>query len=97
MTLATAGTYPSGGVPIPTGIGKYGLKRKLDYIKIYDTGHGSGHQVKLSATGNVLRIYQVAGYASTASSVQASLVEMATTATAGSGGTMVLYVEAVGF
>lgn len=93
MTLATAGTYPSGGVPLPTGPASYGMKNDVDYLKMYDTAQANVLIPKYSATGNVIRLYQQQGLSS---GTVGNLIELATTATAGSGGTMILYVEAVG-
>jgi hypothetical protein len=97
MTLATAGTYGTGGIPIPTTVANWGMKRQLDHLNIYDNAQANGQVVKYSATGNVIRLYVAGGTATTATGVQINLAEMATTATAGTGGTMILYVEATGF
>jgi hypothetical protein len=93
MTLATAGTYPSGGIPIPTTPSKWGLKNELKDIVMIDSAHGNTLIPKYSATGNVLRLYQQQGLSS---GTVGNLIELATTATAGTGGTMILYVEARG-
>jgi hypothetical protein len=97
MTLATVGTYPSGGVPIPTTVANWGMKRQLDHINIYDSAQANGNVVKYSATGNVIRLFQDNATTSDGATAQSALIEMATTATAGSGGTMIIYVEATGF
>ena len=97
MTLATTGTYPSGGIPVPTTASTWGFARSFEHIMIYDASQADGKVVKYSATGNVIRIYQDRSTSGGASLSQADLAEMATTATAGTGGTFVLYVEATGY
>ena len=97
MTLATVGTYPTGGVPVPTARGTWGMKQEFRYLRLYDTGQGDGSVVKYSATGQVIRFYQNPASASDTGTAQGDLTEMATTATAGTGGTVVLYCEAIGW
>lgn len=97
MTLATVGTYPTGGVPIPTSASSYGMVQAFRYLSIYDSGQGSGLVPKYSATGNVIRFYEEVATTSDAGTAQGALVEMATTATAGTGGAVVLYVQAYGY
>lgn len=97
MTLATVGTYGSGGVPVPTTPSTWGMKRSMDWLRIYDMAQADGSVAKYSATGNVIRFYQAPASASDAGTAQGDLAEMATTASAGTGGTMILYVEAVGW
>ena len=97
MTLATVGTYPTGGVPIPTARGTWGFRQAFKYLNIYDGAHGDGSVAKYSATGNVIRFYQNPASASDTGVAQGGLTEMATTATAGTGGTMILYVQAYGY
>lgn len=97
MTLATVGTYPSGGVPVPTTPSRYGFVRSMESLSIYDSSQGSGKVVKYSATGNVIRFYQNPASASDTGTAQGDLAELATTATAGTGDGMVLYVMAYGW
>ena len=100
MTLATVGTYPSGGIPVPmsaTDAGSWGMKSQINYLRPYDVGQANGNVVKFSATGNVVRLYQDNATTSDGATAQSALIEMATTATAGTGGTMILYVEAIGY
>jgi len=96
MTLATVGTYPSGGIPLPTSTDPqgFGMKNQVDYLRIYDAAQADNNVVKYSATGNVIRLYQQQGLSS---GTVGDLIELATTATAGSGGNMIIYVEAYGF
>lgn len=96
MTLATVGTYPSGGIPLPTATNPqgFGMKERVDYLRIYDAAQGDDNVVKYSATGAVIRLYQQQGLSS---GTVGDLIELATTATAGSGGNMIIYVEAFGF
>lgn len=95
MALATVGTYPSGGVPIPTVASTYGLRRNLDYIRMYDTGAGTTRLCKYSASANTIRLYQQQGLSS---GTVGELIEVATTASGSvSGAAIVLYVEAVGW
>lgn len=96
MTLATVGTYPSGGVPIPTTAAKWGLKNVFKRLNIIDGAHGDGGVWKYSATGQVMRCYQDNATTSDGGTSQADLIEMATTASAGTGGNVILYVEAYG-
>ena len=93
MTLATVGTYPSGGVPVPTTPSTWGLKREFKYLNIIDSANGNTLIPKYSATGNTIRFYQQQGLSS---GTVGNLIELATTASAGTGGTMILYVEAYG-
>jgi len=97
MTLATVGTYGSGGVPVPTTPSTWGMKRNVTHLRMYDTGQGSGLVPKYSATGNVIRFYQNPASVSDAAVAQGDLSEMATTASAGTGGNVILYVEALGW
>jgi hypothetical protein len=96
MSLATVGTYPSGGIPIPTAASAWGMKRGFEYISIYDAAQNNVLIPKYSATGNVIRLYQQQGLSS---GTVGNLIELATTATAGSAtfGDMILYVEAKGY
>ena len=94
MTLATVGTYPSGGVPVPTTAHTWGMKSQFDYLVIYDSAQANVLIPKYSATGQVIRFYQQQGLSS---GTVGNLIELATTASAGTGGTMILYVEAHGF
>ena len=97
MTLATVGTYPTGGVPIPTARATWLMTQSFTHLVMYDTSQGSGKVVKYSATGNVIRFYQAPASASDAGTAQGDLAELATTATAGTGGGVVLYVHAFGW
>lgn len=98
MTLATAGTYPSGGIPIPTAKATWGMKTVFERItNIYDSSQFVGDVVKYSATGQVIRLFQMGATTSDAGTAQQALTEFATTATAGTGGGRVLYVEAIGY
>jgi len=97
MTLATAGTYPSGGIPVPTAASTWGFARTFERIQIYDSSQANGSIYKYSATGNVIRIYQDNATTSDGATSQGALAEMATTATAGTGGAVVLYVDATGW
>ena len=97
MTLATVGTYPSGGVPIPTTPSRWGFARNFDTMAILDSSQGSGKVVKFSATGYVIRFYQNPASASDTGTAQGDLAELATTATAGTSDGMVLYVHAFGW
>ncbi len=95
MALATVGTYPSGGVPIPTTASDYSLRRNLDYIRIYDDGSTQARICKYSASANTIRIYQQQGLSS---GTTGDLIELATTASGSiSGAQITLYVEAVGW
>lgn len=94
MALATVGTYPSGGIPVPTVASNYGLKRQMTYLNIYDPGSTQVHLAKYSATGQTIRLYQQQGLSS---GTVGNLIELATTASGSPSGTaIVLYVEAHG-
>ena len=93
MTLATVGTYPSGGIPVPTTPSTWNFKTEVRYLDMYDTAQANTLIPKYSATGNVIRLYQQQGLSS---GTVGNLIELATTASAGTGGTMILYVEAHG-
>lgn len=102
VTLATAGTYPTGGIPWPTTPSTWDMVRNVDSHIIYESSHanstvGGGRTYKLSATGNVLRIYEDAATTSDNATAQLPLAEFATTATAGTGALTVLYVETSGW
>lgn len=49
-------TYPAGGVPMPAA-DKFGLKRNLEFLNIYDQDDSVGHFWKYDATNNKLRCY----------------------------------------
>lgn len=53
-------TYPSGGVPMPA-FDKFGLRRNLDFLTIFEDASGNGYVYKYDKTNNKLRIY-VQGY-----------------------------------
>jgi hypothetical protein len=102
MTLATAGVYPSNGIPVPvsaTGAAKFGMVRNVEYITVYDSGSALGRIYKYSATGNSIRAFNHPGTVTTATAVAVDFQELATTVTNGAptGSTLVLYVEAHGW
>lgn len=96
MTLATVGTYPTNGIPVPSTPSTWGMKQSFRYLTIEDSSQ-NGNVYKYSVSGNAIRIYQNPASTSDTAVAQAALAEMATTATAGSGGTTILYVTAVGY
>lgn len=90
LTLATTGTYGSGGIPIPTRQ-QFGFVRNLDYINVLDQLASSASMiVKYDKLAGTIRLY------TTTASSGTSIAELATTITAGSG-SFVIYVEAVGW
>ena len=95
LTLATAGTYPTGGIPLTTSAASWGMVRNIERsITVYDPASGNTLIPKYDAANHKLRLYQQQGLSS---GTVGNLIELATTATAGSGGTMILYVEARGW
>ena len=96
MTLATVGTYGSGGVPIPRNHKTWGFPREFKRIRILEPVSADGNVYKYSATGYVIRVYQNPASASDAGTAQGALAEFATTATLGTSNGCVLYVEALG-
>lgn len=97
MTLASTGLYASGGIPIPRNPKTWGFKSVFKRLNIIDSAQGSGVVWKYAATGYVMRAYENPASASDTGTAQAALTEMATTASAGTGGTQILYVEATGY
>ena len=109
LTLATAGTYPSSGIPMPTKA-QLGMPRALDYIHVIDDSPDSvnatgsqqhGRISKYDVAANTLWLFQ----RSTASIVAQDLVEIPSAVIPGSAtecgetsdtGGFILYVEAVG-
>lgn len=90
LTLATAGSYPSGGVPIPS-LSNFGFVKQLDNIIVFDQlASSASYIVKYDQAAKSIRIY------STTASITAALNEVATTVTVGAA-SFVLYVEAVGW
>lgn len=85
LTLATDGTYPSGGIPLP-GREALGMGRNIDYVIITDPDDAVSTIVRYDQDNHKLRLYT----ASTGA-------ELATTATVGSTVLNTLYVEAVGW
>lgn len=96
MTLATVGTYGSGGVPIPRLANTWGFAREFKRIRLIDPVSADGKLYKYSATGQIIRVYQNPASASDTGVAQGDLAEFATTATLGTGNGCVLYVEAIG-
>ncbi len=95
LTVATVGTYPSGGIPLATSAAKWNMKRNVERsITVYDPASGNTLIPKYSATGHAIRLYQQQGLSS---GTVGNLIELATTATAGTGGTLILYVTARGW
>lgn len=90
LTLATAGSYPSSGVPAPV-FGDLGMVRNVDYLIVTDPVAGSVNPVKYDQANHTIRIFVATATAG------AHLTELATTVTAGAGGTFILYCESVGW
>jgi hypothetical protein len=90
LTLATAGSYPSNGIPIPSA-SALGMTYNLDYITLFDEHSASVNPVKYDHTNGTIRVYVATATAGP------SLTELATTVTVGAGGTFVLYLSAVGY
>lgn len=89
ITLATAGEYTTGGIPIPSRA-KLGFVSRLDYIDVFDQlASSASYVVKYDQLAKTLRIY------STTASVLA-LAELATTVVPGSP-SFIVYIDAVGF
>jgi hypothetical protein len=99
MTLATTGTYPSNGVPLPAA-SNFGLARYIDNIVIYSDAPAAPIIPKYDPDNNSIRYYRQQGLSS---GTAGTLIEVATTvtigstATTGAGGSNVLYVEAKGW
>lgn len=49
-------TYPAGGVPLPA-FGKFGMKRNLDFLNIFDTSSAKGHVWKYDTANKKVRCY----------------------------------------
>jgi hypothetical protein len=90
ITLATAGSYPSNGIPWPSYT-QCGMKRNLDFIRLHDVNPNANSRTLNDVDNSTFRVFS-----STASATQEA--EMATTVTLGSSATpFVLYGEAVGW
>jgi hypothetical protein len=90
LTLATAGSYPSNGIPWPA-YQAVGLHRNLDFIRLHDVNPNVNMRTLNDVDNSSFRVFS-----STASATQEA--EMATTVTLGSSATpFVLYGEAVGW
>jgi hypothetical protein len=90
LTLATAGSYPSNGIPWPSA-SACGMKRNLDFIRLHDVNPNANTRTLNDVDNTSFRVFS-----STASATQEA--EMATTVTLGSSATpFVLYGEAVGW
>lgn len=91
LTLATAGSYPSNGVPIPA-YGKLGFVSRVDYVVPFDPYAGAASYVlKYDQANKTVRVY------TTTASTGTSMAEVATTVTVGAGGAFIVYVDAVGW
>lgn len=89
LTLATAGSYPSNGIPWPSAAA-VGMKRNLDFIALYDNNANANTRTLNDAENSTFRVFS-----STASATQEA--EVATTVTLGSSATpFILFGEAVG-
>lgn len=90
LTLATAGSYPSNGIPWP-GRAACGLHRNLDFIRFHDVNPNANTRILNDVDNSSLRVFS-----STASATQEA--EVATTVTLGSSATpFVVYCEALGW
>lgn len=90
MTLATAGSYPSNGIPWPSAA-RCGMRRNLDFIRLHDVNPNANTRTLNDVDNSTFRVFS-----STASATQEA--EVATTVTLGSSATpFVLYGEAVGW
>jgi hypothetical protein len=90
MTLATAGSYPSNGIPWPSAAA-CGMHRNLDFIRLHDVNPNANTRTLNDVDNSSFRVFS-----STASATQEA--EVATTVTLGSSATpFVLYGEAVGW
>ena len=90
LILATAGSYPSNGIPQPAA-GKLGMGRNVEYISAHDTLVNSTYRVKYDTANSSFRVF----LATATSGPQ--LTEVATTVTVGASGGFIVYVEAVGW
>lgn len=83
-TLPTTGEYTTGGIPIP-GREALGMVRNLEYIVPFAAEPGAARIWKYDPVNGSIRMYTASDGA-----------ELATTATAGAG-SVIMYVEAVGW
>lgn len=90
LTLATAGSYPSSGIPLPAA-GRLGFARNIEHIILMDPFAADVNPIKYDQTNKTLRVFVATATAG------ASLAELATTVTAGAGGAFIVFVEAVGW
>ena len=90
LTLASDGSYPSNGIPIPSA-GKLGHVRNVDYIILTDENAGTVNPVKYDQANGTIRVFVATATAG------AHMTELATTVTAGAGGAFILYAESVGW
>lgn len=91
LTLASDGSYPSNGIPIPSA-SKLGFVSRVDYVVPFDDyAAAASYVVKYDQANKTVRVY------TTTASTGTSLTEVATTVTVGGGGTFILYVDAVGW
>jgi hypothetical protein len=90
LTLPTAGSYPSNGIPWPSAAA-CGMHRNLDFIRLYDNHPNANTRTLNDAENSSFRVFS-----STASATQEA--EVATTVTLGSTATpFILFGEAVGW
>ena len=90
LTLATAGAYPSNGIPLPAN-GKLGMVRNLEYVVVTDPVAARTAPVKYDQANNTFRVFIATATAGP------HLTESATTVTNGAGADFVVYIEAVGW
>jgi hypothetical protein len=89
LTLPTAGSYPSNGIPYP-GYAAVGMKQRLDYVILYDANANANTRTFNDAENSSFRVFS-----STASATQEA--EVATTVTLGSSATpFTLFGEFIG-
>ncbi len=89
LTLATAGSYPSNGIPWP-GYAALGFKRSLDAVILYDNNANANIRTLNDVENTSFRVFS-----STASATQEA--EVATTVTLGSTATpFILFAECIG-
>jgi len=91
LTLATAGSYPSNGIPIPAA-SALGMVSRVDYVVPFDSyAAAASYVVKYDQANKTMRVY------TTTASTGTALTEVATTVTVGAGGAFIMYVDAVGW
>lgn len=91
LTLATAGSYPSNGVPIPT-YSKLGFVSRVDYVIPFDAmSQVATYVVNYDQANKTFRVF------TTTASTGTNLTEVATTVDVGAGGAFIVYVDAVGW